>query len=64
MSERPVGDGERLDRALETIEQSKRDTLRKLVGAAAWVAPVVVSFAIDGMTVGAAHAYHNNSSHS
>lgn len=35
-------------KSLEMIDNSKRDTVRKLVIATAFTAPVVSSFAIDG----------------
>ena len=47
---------DRLERALETIDAGKRDSMRKLVIGAAFVAPVVASFAIEGMMVSPAMA--------
>jgi hypothetical protein len=54
-----MGDNEKADgvnKALESIDESKRATLRKMIVGAAYVAPVVTSFAIDGMTVSSALA--------
>jgi hypothetical protein len=39
---------EKFDDKLESIDESKRDTVRKLVQTAAFTAPAVASFAIDG----------------
>ena len=50
----------RLDAALETIDATKRDSMRKLVIGAAFVAPVVASFAIEGMMVTPALALPSN----
>jgi hypothetical protein len=49
-------EAERLEQALETIDDSKRASLRKLIVGSVFVAPVVASFAINGLTVSAAHA--------
>ena len=49
----------RLDQALETIDAGKRDSMRKLVVGAAFAAPVVASFAIEGMMVTPAAAGSN-----
>lgn len=55
---------ERLDDALETVDISRREALRKLVTTTAFVAPLVVSFAVNGLTVSPALASHTNSTHS
>jgi hypothetical protein len=47
---------DRLERALETIDESKRSSLRKLLVGAAFVPPVVASFAVNGMIVTSAQA--------
>ena len=39
---------EKFEKSIETIDQTKRDTIRKLVRTAAFTAPVVATFAIDG----------------
>jgi hypothetical protein len=53
-------EGERLEQALETVDQGRRDALRKLVTTSAFVAPVVASFAINGLTVSPALAGINS----
>ena len=50
------GELERLDDALETIDVAKRESMRKLVVGTMFIAPIVASFAIDGLTVGPAMA--------
>ena len=45
----------RLDQALETVDESKRSALRKML-AGAFAAPVVTTFAVSGMMVSAANA--------
>ncbi|MDR3471339.1 MAG: hypothetical protein P4M09_06575 [Devosia sp.] len=62
LSERNSSD--RLEAAMESIDESKRTALRKLVVATAFVAPVVASFAIDGMMVSSALAAAPNSGNS
>lgn len=52
-------DLDRMERVLETIDAGKRASLRKLVTGAVFVAPVVASFAINGLTVGPAYAVTN-----
>jgi hypothetical protein len=54
-------DSERLEQALETVDQGRRDALRKMVAGTAFVVPAVVSFAIDGLTVSPALAGNNSS---
>ncbi len=49
-----------LDRALEDIDTSKRDMLRKLVIGAAFVIPVVMTFSVDGLLVSNAKAGPGN----
>jgi hypothetical protein len=53
---------ERLESALEGVDAGRRDALRQMVKTAAFVVPVVVSFAIDGMTVSPALAVGLNGS--
>jgi hypothetical protein len=43
------------NRALATVDEAKRETLRKLVLGAAFVVPVVATFSVDGL-MSAAHA--------
>jgi hypothetical protein len=40
-----------LDEALEGIDESKRSALRRMIVKSAFVAPVVASFAMAGLTV-------------
>ena len=54
-------ESERLEQALETVDQGRRDALRKLVTTTAFAAPVVVSFTINGLTVNPALAAGNAS---
>jgi hypothetical protein len=53
---------ERLERALNTVDISRREALRKMVTTTAFVAPLVVSFAVDGLTVSPALAQANSTS--
>jgi hypothetical protein len=39
---------EKFDDKLESIDESKRDTVRKFVKTAAFTAPIVATYAIDG----------------
>jgi hypothetical protein len=48
-----------VERAIEGLDGSKRDTLRRLVTGTAFVAPVVASFAMDGLTISKAVAQSN-----
>jgi hypothetical protein len=51
MSER-----KKTDDALAGVDEAKRATLTRLVTGTAFVAPVVASFAMDGLTISKAHA--------
>jgi hypothetical protein len=53
-------DLERLDNALNGIDGAKRATLRKLVVGSAYLVPLVMSFAIDGLMVTRAMATESN----
>jgi hypothetical protein len=53
-----------LDAALESIDEAKRETVRRIVLGAAFAIPVVASFAIDGLTVNPAFAAVSNQSSS
>lgn len=53
---------ERLEQALKTVDISRREALRKMVTTTAFVAPLVVSFAVDGLTVSPALAQANSTS--
>lgn len=46
-------DGQNLDAALEGLDESKRSTLRRLIGTGAFVGPMVVSFTMADLTIDA-----------
>ena len=52
---------ERMEQALEGVDAGRREALRHLVKTSAFVVPVVVSFAIDGLTISPALASTNGS---
>ena len=54
-------DEDRLNRALEMIDESKRGSLRKLLVTASFAPPVVASFAINGMIVTSVQAQSGGS---
>jgi hypothetical protein len=54
-------ENERLEQALETVDPTRREALRKIVRASVFAAPVVASFAVDGLTVSPAMAGPNSS---
>jgi hypothetical protein len=39
---------EKFEKSLETVDEHKRETVRTLIRTAAFAAPVVATFAIDG----------------
>ncbi len=51
-----------VDEALEGLDQDKRDTLRRLVRGTTFAAPVVASFAMQGISINPAHALPASSS--
>ncbi len=51
-----------IDEALAGLDEGKRDTLRRLVTGTAFVAPVVASFAMQGISIRPAHAQVGSSS--
>ncbi len=53
-----------LDQALESVDANRRSFLRKVVLTTAFTAPIVASFAIDGMVVSTAMATPNSSNSS
>ncbi len=53
-----------IDRALEGVDESRRSFLRKVVLTTAFSAPIVASFAVDGMMISSANAYVPNSTNS
>lgn len=48
--------------ALEGLDQGKRETLTRLIRGSAFAAPVVASFAMQGMSIRPAHAQPGSSS--
>ena len=51
-----LGAPETVERALASVDATKRETLRKLIHGAAFAVPAVVSFSIDGLTLSRAQA--------
>jgi len=51
-----------VDRALADVDADKRATLTRLITSSAFVAPIIVSFAMDGLTLSKAHAQVSNGS--
>ena len=49
-------DGKKIGEALAGVDGAKRATLTRLLTGTAFVAPVVASFAIDGLTISKAQA--------
>lgn len=47
---------ERVETALETVDEGKRNSLRKIVLSAAFSAPAVASFAVGSMMISPASA--------
>ncbi len=39
---------EKFEKSLETVDEKKRDTVRKFVRTAAFAAPLIATYAIDG----------------
>lgn len=39
---------DKIEKSMETVDEQKRETVRKLIRTAAFTAPVVATFAIDG----------------
>jgi len=56
------GEDEKLEAALEGLDQNKRRTLRRLIGGSAFVGPVVAAFAMQGISIQPAHAQLASSS--
>jgi len=57
-------DLDRVDVALETVDEGRRATLRKIVRSAAFTAPAVASFAVGSMMISPAAAqYYSNSTY-
>ena len=55
-------DNSKLEKALNGIDESKRRTLMRLGLGAAFVAPIVASFSMDGLTISKVHAASANGS--
>jgi hypothetical protein len=51
-----------VEAALEGLDQGKRETLRRLIAGSAFAGPVVVSFAMQGISIRPAHARPGSSS--
>jgi hypothetical protein len=49
-------------RSIEAFDASKRETLDRMVKGAAFVAPIVASFAMDSLKISRAHAQVANGS--
>jgi hypothetical protein len=57
-----MSDNKKIDDALAGIDAGKRQTLSRLITGTAFVAPVVASFAMDGLTISKAQAQPANGS--
>jgi hypothetical protein len=55
-------DNDKIDDALAGVDEAKRATLTRLLTGTAFVAPIVASFAIDGLTISKAQAAIGNGS--
>ena len=51
---------EKLDALLEKVDADKRSTLKKLILGSAFIAPLIASFPIDGLTIDRALAQAGN----
>jgi hypothetical protein len=51
-----MSESKKIDEALAGVDEAKRATLTRLVAGTAFVAPVVASFAMDGLTISTAQA--------
>jgi hypothetical protein len=51
-----MSEQDKLDDALKGIDANKRRTLMRLGMGAAFVTPIVASFAMDGLTISKVHA--------
>jgi hypothetical protein len=61
MEKNPVELDQNAREALEGLDQSKRETLTRLVRGSAFVAPVVASFGMQGLAIGTAWAQAGSS---
>lgn len=57
-----MSDSKKIDDALAGIDAGKRQTLSRLITGTAFVAPIVASFAMDGLTISKAQAQPANGS--
>jgi hypothetical protein len=57
-----MSDNKKIDDALAGIDAGKRQTLSRLITGTAFVAPIVASFAMDGLTISKAQAQPANGS--
>ena len=55
-------ENQKIDEALAGVDDAKRATLTRLLTGTAFVAPIVASFAIDGLTISKAQAIPANGS--
>jgi hypothetical protein len=57
-----MSESKKIDDALAGIDEAKRATLTRLITGSAFVAPIVASFAMDGLTISKAQAVVANGS--
>jgi hypothetical protein len=57
-----MSDHKKIDEALAGVDEAKRATLARLLTGTAFVAPIVASFAVDGLTISKAQAVPANGS--
>jgi hypothetical protein len=62
ISEGKMTDSNKIDDALAGVDGAKRETLTRLITGTAFVAPIVASFAMDGLTISKAQAAGANGS--
>jgi hypothetical protein len=55
-------ENQKIDEALTGVDDAKRATLTRLLTGTAFVAPIVASFAMDGLTISKAQAAPANGS--
>ncbi len=51
---------EKVESVLENVDPERRSALRAMIVRTAFVAPVVASFAMSGLSINEAHAYVSN----
>jgi hypothetical protein len=57
-----MSDTQKIDEVLADVDEAKRATLSRLLTGTAFVAPIVASFAMDGLTISKAQAGTPNGS--